>query len=359
MTIIKLALLGCGDVAQRDYLPELHRLRDRVELVAVSGRGEDRARAVAQEYGIARWYAGYREMLAETEAAAVLNLTPIQLHAETTLAALQAGKHVYSEKPVAGNVAEARRLAVEARARRLKLVCAPSVLLFPQVRYAQGLLAEGVLGPVYSARGYGHGGVPPWHGYGSDPTPFFAVGGGPAVDMGVYPLHAITGLLGPARRVMAMSARANTRFTVPDGPAQGKEIPVEVDDNWQTLLDLGDGRLVSVAANNCVQDSRAPQLEIFGLQGTVALDLLDVSAPVDVLRPGAGWEQAAMPGAGRAAGPDHLLGVEHLIDCIAHDREPTLSIAHALHVVEILEAAIRSAAEGRAIEINSVFTTQG
>ena len=356
MSTIKIALLGCGDVAQRDYLPELKRLGDRVELVAICGRSEDRSRRVAREYGVPRWYTDYRRMLTETEAAAILNLTPIQLHGETTLAALQAGKHVYSEKPVAASVAEARQLAVEARARGLKLVCAPSVLLFPQVRYAQGLLAA--LGVISSARGHGHGGVPPWHGYGSDPTPFFAEGGGPAVDMGVYPLHAITGLLGPARRVMAMASRANTRFTVPDGPAQGKEVWVEVDDNWQMILDLGAGRLVQVAANNCVQATRAPQLEIFGLQGTVALDLLDVSAPVEVLRASAGWEQVALPRAGRASGPDHLLGVEHLIECIERDAEPVLSIAHALHVVEILEAARRSASEGRAIEITSTFTPQ-
>src|SRR5262245_31398652 len=101
MDKIKLALLGCGDVAQRDYLPEFHRLADRAEIVAVCGRTEARARQVAEQYNIKRWYAGYEQMLAETEAEAVINLTPIALHLETTLAALEAGKHVYTEKPVA------------------------------------------------------------------------------------------------------------------------------------------------------------------------------------------------------------------------------------------------------------------
>ena len=92
----RLALLGCGDVAQRDYLPEMHRLADRAELVAVCGRTESRAREVAARYHIRTWYTDYSRMLAESDADAVVNLTPIQLHADTNLAALQSGRHVYT-----------------------------------------------------------------------------------------------------------------------------------------------------------------------------------------------------------------------------------------------------------------------
>jgi predicted dehydrogenase len=355
MDKIMLALLGCGDVAQRDYLPELHRLADRVELVAVCGRGAERARAVAAQYGAPLWYTDYERMLAESDAHAVINLTPIQLHTETTIAALQAGKHVYTEKPVASSVADAARIADERRRRDRVLVCAPCVMLFPQVRYSQALLEQGTLGQVTGARGYGHGGVPPWGGYMSDPSPFFARCGGPALDMGVYPLHALTGLLGPARRVTAMTSRIQRSFTVADGLAAGKVVPVEVDDNWQLVIDFGSGRLATVAANNCVPGSRAPQLELYGLQGTIALDLLDVAAPVELLRAGAGWERVALPRTGRAAGPDHLLGVAHLVDCIEQQRRPVLSVEHALHVVEIIEAGARSAAEGRTLALETTF----
>lgn len=352
---IKLALLGCGDVAQRDYLPEFHRLADRTELVAVCGRTPERARHVSQAYEIRAWYTDYAQMLAETDAEAVINLTPIQFHAETNLAALQAGKHVYTEKPAATTVREAEYIWLEARRRSLTLICAPCVLLFPQMRYARSLLEAGEIGEVYSARGSGHGGVPPWSGYTSDPTPYFAKGGGPALDMGVYPLHALTGVLGPARRVTAMTGRALRSFTVQDGPARGKEVSVEVDDNWHLLLDFGGSRLAAVEANYCVQGSRAPQLELFGLRGTIAVHLLDVSAPVEILRPGSGWESVALPRAGRHSGPDHLLGVEHLLDCIQGRSAPILTIEHALHVIEILEKAALSAAEGRTFAIESTL----
>ncbi|HXF64017.1 MAG TPA: Gfo/Idh/MocA family oxidoreductase, partial [Caldilineaceae bacterium] len=280
MNRVKLAWLGCGDVAQRDYLPEFHRLADRAEIVAVAGRTPARVRAVAEQYGIPTWYTDYEKMLAESEAEAVVNLTPIQLHAETTLAALEAGKHVYTEKPVASTVADAERLRAAARSRRRKLVCAPCVMLFPQVRYAQTLLRERAIGQVYSARGHGHMGVPPWHGYMSDPSPFFAKGGGPALDMGVYPLHVLTGLLGPVRQVTALASKVLEEFVVPDGPAAGKRVPVEVEDNWHMALDFGGGRLATVTANNVVLAAKAPALELYGLEGTIALDPIDVGAPL-------------------------------------------------------------------------------
>jgi predicted dehydrogenase len=353
MTRIRLAFLGVGDVAQRDYLPELHRLADRVELVAVCGRTPERTRTVAEKYHASAWFTDFDRMLAEADFDAVINLTPIQSHTATTLAALEAGKHVYTEKPVAGTAADARRLQAAAQQHQRKLVCAPCVMLFPQVRYAQALLAENTLGEIYLARAVIHMGVPPWQGYDSDPSPFFAKGGGPAVDMGVYPLHALTGLLGPVQRVAAMSSRTRASFVPVDGPVAGQTVPVEVDDNWQITLDLGGARLATLDANNCAHTTHAPHLEIFGLNGTLALNLLDVSAPVKLQPAGSAWTEIALPRTGRASGPDHLLGIEHLVDCIEHDRAPVLSVAHALHVVEIIEQAERAAQTGQVQPIAS------
>lgn len=355
MDRVKLAFIGCGDVAQRDYLPELHRLADRVELVAVCARTEGRVRAVAENYGFGAWYTNYGRMLAETEADAVVNLTPMQLHFETSLAALRAGKHIYTEKPVATSVQEAQQLQAEAIEKGRLMVCAPCVMLFPQVRHIQLLLAEGAIGSVHSASGAGHGGVPPWRGYTSDPSQFFIQGGGPAFDMGVYPLHALTGLLGPARRVSAMAGRVLDRFTIKDGPVAGQEVQVDVQDNWHIVLDFGDARLAAVDATNCVRDTRNPQLELRGLRGTVAANLLDVSAPISLLRADHEWESISLPRSGRECGPDHLLGIEHLVDCIHYQRKPVLSVDHALHVVEIIEKANRSAEQGMTLDIDSTF----
>ena len=175
------------------------------------------------------------------------------------------------------------------------------------------------------------------------------------MDMGVYPLHALTGLWGPARRVTAMTSQVLNEFTVPDGPFEGKVVPIEVDDNWQMILDFGGARLATITAQGCIQDTRMPQLELQGLAGSIALDVIDVSAPVETLATGSGWRSVRLPQTGRAAGPDHHLGVEHLVDCIETGSQPVLSAAHALHVVEIIEKAALSAAEGRALRIESSF----
>ena len=355
MKKVKLALLGCGDVAQRDYLPEFHRLADRAEIVAACGRTETRVRAVSEQYQIADWYTDYKQMLAETDAEAVISLTPIQLHTETTMAALDAGKHVYTEKPVASTVQDASVILAQARKAGLVLVCAPCVMLFPQVQYAQMLFQAGDIGEVYSARGIGHYGVPPWPDFPSDPSPFFAEGAGPAMDMGVYPLHALTGLLGPVKRVTAMTSQVLERIIIPDGPFEGKAVPIETDDNWQMILDFGGARLATVSAQGCIQDTQAPQLELQGLKGTIAIDVIDVAAPVDVLKAGSGWKQVELPQTGRAAGPDHHLGIEHLVDILQNDERAVLTGEHALHVIEIIEKAAQSPREGRTLSIDHSF----
>jgi predicted dehydrogenase len=143
---------------------------------------------------------------------------------------------------------------------------------------------------------------------------------------------------------------------VEDGPAAGKVVPVEADDNWQLILDFGNGCLASLAANNVVYGSRAPQVEIHGLEGTIVLDPIDVSAPVELLRKGKGWQTIRPPfpgddGQGRQAGPDHHLGVAHLVACIQQDQAPLLSIDHALHVLGVIETAALAAGEKRVIPV--------
>ncbi len=102
---IRLGIIGVGDVAHRDYLPEIHRLADLAEVVAVAGRSGARAKATAERYGFPVWHCGYQALLEVDEVDAVVNLTPWPMHAEVVAAALRAGKHVYSEKPLAPSAA--------------------------------------------------------------------------------------------------------------------------------------------------------------------------------------------------------------------------------------------------------------
>jgi predicted dehydrogenase len=348
---LRLAMVGVGDVAQRDYLPELWRLGDRVALTVACSRGVDRARNVADRYAIPRWTTSYQEAVSADDVDAVLNLTPFSLHTEVTLAALAAGKHVYSEKPLARTSAEAAVIAEQAERSRCVVVAAPCVLLFPQVRRAKEIVASGEVGRVFTARGHGQGGVPPWDGYLSDPSPYFARDGGPLRDMAVYPLHALTGLLAPVREVCAFSAKSRDNFDVVEGSHAGRSVPVEAADTWHLALRLEDGTLASVEANNSASDAIAPELELRGERGALGISLLDVSERVRLRVDGEDRSEAVPHD--RSAGPDHVLGVEHLADCIDEGLEPVASVAHAQHVIEVLEAAVLSAREGRSVAVVS------
>ena len=228
------------------------------------------------------------------------------------------------------------------------------MLLFPQVRYAAGFVRSGAIGPVTPRLGRGYGGVPPWSGYPSDPSPFFARGGGPLADMGVYPLHAITGILGPARRVSAFAAQAQESFVDRRWPVRG-----------QARADRGRGQLAPPArlrrrpaGLGDRQQRRARyaaprRWSSSGSMGRSAVDLLDVSAPVETLLPGEDGTRNAPHE--RAGGPDHLLGVEHLVECLTTGERPIASIEHAIHVIEIMEAAAASAGTGQAVDLQTTF----
>jgi predicted dehydrogenase len=344
-------IIGVGDVAQRDYLPELHRLGDRVELVVACGLGPDRARQVAETWGC-RWTTSVDEVVTAADVEIVVNLTPGAAHAAVTLAALRAGKHVYTEKPLAQSPADVAAIVEEQGS--AVVVAAPSVLVFPQLRQLKSVLDDGVLGLVHSARGVVLGGVPPWPGFVSDPQPYYLeASGGPLLDLAVYPLHALTGLLGPVVRVTALSARTRSDFLVEEGPFAGRRVSVEFDDDWHLLVELAGGTLAQVQANFSVAAALAPELELQGDRGAVAISLLDVSAPIRLVVDG---EERTMPVAHvRQEGPDHVLGVAHLVDCIEQETQPVLSVEHAAHVLDVLFAAQRSAQHGGTMTVESSF----
>jgi predicted dehydrogenase len=346
---LQLGVVGVGDVAQRDYLPEIERLKPEAIVVAVAAASEERGRETARRLAIPRWYVGYEGLIADDEVECVVDLTPAPLHEEVNGAAIEAGKPLHSEKPLALTAEAARSLGAAAAARGLALAAAPNVLVFPQVQMVGSLVRSGSLGTPVAASGAAFGGVPPWEGFASDPTPYFAEGVGPLVDLGVYPLHALTGLLGPVRRVAALGRRTREAFEVLDGPGRGTRVPVAEDDVAQLMLELDGGVLASVHVNFATAPSSAPELEILGDAGGVACSLLD---PVSPVRSGGGdgWTELPVP-AERTGGPDHILGIRHLVRCVRGLERPLLTAGHAAHVLDVIEAARRSTTEGRIVDV--------
>lgn len=354
---VRLGVIGAGDVAARDYLPEAHRLLN-ARITAIASADGRRAADLAAQFSIPESFAGHQALIDSGTIDAVVNLTPARHHETINVAAIRAGLHVYSEKPFAASLVAAEHLGKQARAANVIVVCAPSVMVFPQVQRAVQLVASGAIGPVWTATGQFLGGRPPWEGYGSDPSPFFATGSGPLVDIGVYPLHALSGLLGPVEQVTAMSTRTQQSFVQIGGPADGATIPVEVDDVWQLMLRFRSGAVGFLRADFATAGvSAAPDLELCGERGAIALSLMDMTAPLRVHR-GDDWHDELFP-EGRADGPDHLLGVQHLVDCIHGTARPVLTIEHATHVIEVLEAAITASAGRTSVALTTSFDWEG
>src|SRR5262249_46092753 len=337
---------GGGEVAQRVYLPEFHRLHDKAVLVAVCDRIDERARAAQQRFGARTYYTDLDRFLRESNAEIVVNLTPHKAHAPVSMAALEAGRHVYTEKPLAQSVDDATQLIAAARAHHVKLACSPGRLFCPPAGGGRHLLRGGAIGSVTFARAQLL--APPiWDDFPPDHVWYYAAGSGPLLDGGVYALTALTGLFGPALRVSAMAGTIMSERVIGDGPAAGQRFRTEVADSVHLHLDFG--RLfATLDVSWCVQASRNEIFEVYGEHGTLSGDPTYANTPIYIFRPGNGWSvEEPTPRLPRS--DDWVQGVAHLVDCVLHDSEPINSAAHARHVLDIMLTALRSAQEGRAL----------
>ena len=352
MRTVNVGVVGCGVVAQQVYLPEFHRLHDKAALVAVCDRVEERARAAQQRFGVRTYYTDLERFLRESDAEIVVNLTPHKAHMPVSLAALEAGRHVYTEKPLAQSVDDATQLIETARAHHVKLACAPVTLLLPTTQRWQRLLHEGAIGAVTFARAQLL--APPiWDDFPPDHVWYYAAGSGPLLDVGVYALTALTGLFGRALRVSAMASTIMPEHIIHNGPAAGQRFRNEVADSIHLHLDFGHF-FAAFDVSWCVQASRNETLEVYGEHGTLAGDPTYANMPIQIFRPGSGWiVDEPTPRLPRS--DDWFQGVTHLVDCVLHDTEPILSATHARHVLDIMLTALRSAREGRVLALQTTF----
>jgi predicted dehydrogenase len=352
MRTVHIGVVGCGEVAQRVYLPEFHRLNDKAALVAVCDRVEERARAAQQRFGACTYYTDLERFLRESDAEIVVNLTPHKAHAPVSMAALAAGRHVYTEKPLAQSVDDATQLIETARAHHVKLACAPVMLLLPTVQRWQHLLREGVIGDVMFARAQLL--APPiWDDFPLDHVWYYASGSGPLLDGGVYALTALTGLFGPVLRVSAMAGTIMSEHVIRNGPAAGRRFRNEVADSVHLHLDFGHF-FATFDVSWCVQASRNETLEVYGEHGTLAGDPTYANTPIHIFRPESGWS-VDEPTLRLPRSDDWFLGVAHLVDCVLHNTDPIPNATHARHVLDIMLTALRSAQEGRTLTLQTTF----
>lgn len=374
---VGIGIVGAGVISQRGILPHLSAgdVDDRVRLAAVADPAPGRAEATAERFGIARSYTTLDDLLADDDVDTVSIATPIGMHHAHVMAALEAGKHVHVNKTMTTTRQEADEIIDMARDRGLAVVASPGEVLRPQYTAIRRLIQDGAIGALVWAvcgtalgpfheteeeaeRVAGPGGAP------VDPSWYFRKpGGGPMYDAAVYALHGMTSVLGPARRVTALSGTV-----IPVREFMGSPIDIEVDDTTVALLDFGNGvtaAVYGVAAGSLTEDFGAGIY--LGTEGTISGLLLD-GEPFDfdgreetLHAPTWDWE-AQMRVLPHVVGPHREIPESHVFEDImqlvdlVRDGIPTpVTAEHARHVIEIIESAYVAADTGCTQEVTTTF----
>jgi predicted dehydrogenase len=363
---LRLGILGCGDVTSNIYLPALRRTSALGQIAAVCDIREHVAHEVVS--ACSAWspgavaYADRRAFLHHPDLDAVLQLLPAPVHGEANAEVLQAGLHLYSEKPLASSLEEADELIALAEAGGKQFLCAPGVMASPVIRWIDKIIRSGRLGaPTVALATYGTLGGAAWRRYTGDPTVFYSEDVGPVLDLGVYLVHALTGLFGPVRRVQAMgSITIPERISLARG-APGKRIEVVSDDVVLAQLEFAQGGLAQLLASFATPATVLPQLEIHLAGGTISLSSLVVAETVDVFSVDPsplgleGWMRGLVP-PGVVSGVNVIgYGAQHFVRVLAGGEEPALTAAHARHALEVMQTMRTAAREGGAFTLASSF----
>jgi predicted dehydrogenase len=348
---LKVALIGCGSVSNR-YIPHLQTSK-LIEIVSLCDIKYDRALAINKEYKVgAQTYPNIDAMLAGVPFDLMVTTSDMQTHGDLNKKALLAGKHVWSEKPMANTYKEGKALHELAKSKNLRIWGAPAVVNSPQFVFMSKCIQEGKIGRVSSAHGqYGHTG-PTWSAF------FYEKGGGSMPDLGVYNIATLTGLLGPARSIMAMTSIVNPERMVDD---KGK-VKVEVEDNAHILLEHDKGIISHVMCGFNYFDPHGHEagsqtlhsIQIYGDYGNMRMIGYDWE-PLGVVLDNS-WTEPALLHHKDAEGYQWQEGATKIGESLVNGIEPRINAEHALHVLEVIEAARKSSKTGKKVKMKSVFT---
>jgi predicted dehydrogenase len=342
---VGVAIVGSG-VISREYLKNLNRCPD-VAVVGVADLDVARAAAVAAEYGVP--HAGdTSSILARDDVEIVVNLTIPAAHGEVARAALQSGKHVYGEKPLVPEVADAEKLLAEAAELGLRIGCAPDTVLGAGIQSAVRAVASGVIGtPVAATTAMQTAGPDRWH---PSPEFLFQRGAGPLFDMGPYYLTTLVALFGPAQRVAATARQARAERVVVTGPKAGTRFAVEVPTHVNALIEFASGPSAS-STFSFDTTARRVLVEIAGTEGTLSVpNPGGFDGSLQVYDAGADeWKDLPVQGTTLGRGT----GVVEMAQAIRAGRPHRASGALALHVLEMMTAMATSAGRGEFVTLRS------
>lgn len=382
--MVKAVMIGTGDIS-RIYLKNLVETFREVELIGVCNRTRERAekaaayvQALTEKQGIGtvpKIYRDVKEVLEDPEVQVVLNLTRPLDHYEITKQALLHGKHVYTEKPLATELAQAEELIALAEEKGLCLGGAPDTFMGAGIQTCRKLIEDDVIGDVIGANCamicHGH---ETWH---PSPAFFYKRGGGPMLDMGPYYITALVELLGEAKAVASMTKRSFAQRLVTSKPHFGEKIDVEVDTWLSGNIMFASGAIAQLFMTFDVHYDRHSQarFEIYGTKGTLAVpDPNTFGGPVLLYRP---EDQGTVPAGDPALEKTELrspyasykeipllfdygensrgLGLADMCKAIESGRDFRANAERQHHVMEIMTAFVQSGESGQPVSLSTGF----
>src|SRR5215212_6124641 len=346
---IRVGIIGCGSVSGV-YLPHLSKCPF-VEVVSTCDIIPERAARRAKEHNIANHYPHIEKMLADIDFDLLVNTTDMQEHEHLNREAIAAGKHIWSEKPIANSLAAGQEILQQAKLKGVRIWGAPVVVTSPQFAFMAKTLAAGKLGRVASAHAdYGHTG-PGWSSF------FYEKGGGSMPDLMVYNITSLTGLLGPAKAVVAMTSVVTPTRTI---DRKGK-VMVTAEDNAMLLLDHGQGVISHIQSGFNYFNPHGHEgssetrhtISIVGSTGFMGMVGYDwAPLGVDIATKDSPKMERRVTD---AQGYVWQQGAALAAECLATGKELLVTPEHALHVLEIITTARKSSATGKRIKLTSTF----
>ena len=348
MDQVGIGIIGCGKISDA-YIRAIRRF-PLLELRAVADIVPQRAEAKALEHGVLRGVP-VEELLADPAIEVVVNLTVPKAHAAVGKAAIAAGKHVYSEKPLATSREEGRELLEAAEGAGLRVGCAPDTFLGGGLQTCRKLVDDGAIGDVIGVSAFfAKRGLESWH---PNPEFFFKPGAGPLFDMGPYYLTALVSLAGPVRALSATAAVSFPERVVPDGmPLAGQRIEVETPTHIAALLEFESGASGPMVTSFDVWYSELPRIEVYGSEGTLVVpDPNTFGGPVRLHRQGEGVSE--VPSAFGYTDEFRGVGAADMVYALRSGRPHRASGDLAFHVLDVMETIFEAAEAGRRLEVSS------
>jgi predicted dehydrogenase len=343
MKKLKIGIIGCGNISSI-YMENLQKF-PHLELIACADLDEQRAKSQALKFGVPKAYS-VQQLLSDPEIQLVVNLTIPKAHAAVCIQALEAGKHVYSEKPLAVTREEGSRILETAKRHNLLVGSAPDTFLGAGIQTAINLIEQGEIGvPVGASafmicRGHEH-----WH---PDPAFYYEIGGGPLFDMGPYYLTALVALLGPIKRISGSARISYPERTVTSKPKEGTKIQVSTPTHLSGVIDFASGVIGTLTTSfDAFGGTSLPPMEIYGSEGTILVpDPNTFSGPVQVRKRDEA-EFVDVPLSTGYVQNSRGLGVADMATAILQGGKFRANGELANHVLEAMHGLLESSDNGR------------